>query len=566
MPRTFHLLTRRVVRRACALELCLRGRRHSDGYRSVQQTHCRCPYVRGETSTRGRVPVYSGLSGARYPGVSGVVRMCRDGVNPVGGLVMVQVKRIDVWIVGAVLMAAVCAPGAGVAVPVAEGATPSGAGLVVGPLVAVPDAALVAATNFRVIELTESTVGVAWDVDARTTVRVRRTTGNQPAATVNDGVRVAVSGATARVTGLEPGSAHTMSLFTRVGRVWQGPVAISVGTVAPVGSNTATYVTTTNARFLDAAQIVSATLDPTGVSMRLTGAAPAVGTVLGLPVTTDLPSGYLGVISGVETDGLVRLTPASFGEAFDYWNVDIDQFPADTPIAQAAPRTGAGLAKPSCSGDGSPEIDFGDPIPTLEGSFHGQVVSPGLPIPGTSPGVRLRGQITLKMDLNGRIKTDGTATCTVEFQKVTRLIRLPGMPVPLTLTAEPRLEATVVDSKINIANLGFTSNATAAFDTEFTLEGVTKSEGSFNVDFQPREPQAEGEGTLSLSLVSDMTIGFGEAVGLKVSSEAPKGTVTIKKPVNQGRSLLRQGRARRQSQSRGVCLGLESRHQGLPHL
>lgn len=420
----------------------------------------------------------------------------------------------------------------GTAAIVAALASPSGAAPVTAEPAAaasgwMPDGALATATNFRVTELTETTVGVAWDADSRSRVVVRRTPGSVPAASVTDGVRVPVSGNTARGTRLAPGSAHTLSLFTRVGGVWQGPVALSVGTIAPAGSESATFVSTTTARFLSESQIVSAVVDETGVWVRQAAGLPAVGTVLGLPITADLPEGYLGTVSSVEPDGLVRLTPAGFSEAFDYWKVDVDAFATDPTTGPAL--AAAAAAKPTCTGAGNPEIDFGDPIPTLKGSFHGEFVSKEinyLPFP-VLVGARLRGDATTTIDINGNVKADGAATCTIELQKVARPLRVG--PLPLTMTVQPRIEVTI-DSQIDIKNLGFSASAKASFDTEFTVDGgPSKAEGAFEADFQPQAPTGAGEGSMSLALVSDAKVGWGEAAGLQLQSELPNGKITVTK-------------------------------------
>ena len=78
--------------------------------------------------------------------------------------------------------------------------------------------------------LDESNVGLNFVQPRGTTVEVRRTTGWVPARTVRQGSHVQSAGGVVFDSELDQATAYTYAVFTKVGRAWVGPLALTAVT------------------------------------------------------------------------------------------------------------------------------------------------------------------------------------------------------------------------------------------------------------------------------------------------------------------------------------------------
>src|SRR3954451_22318460 len=144
-------------------------------------------------------------------------------------------------------------------------------------------------------------ISLAWT--GNVAVALRRTVGARPARSVRAGVKVATAHGRALDRGLRPDTKYTYALFTKARGGWIGPLTITAGT-ASSDPAVAAYVAPSSTVFVGAAD--KPTLNPQGVRVVLAPGRPAplVGAVLVLPLSAELPAGYLGKVASVSADGL----------------------------------------------------------------------------------------------------------------------------------------------------------------------------------------------------------------------------------------------------------------------
>ena len=214
--------------------------------------------------------------------------------------------------------------------------------------------------------LTSTSIGLTWNAPAGTSVKVRRVEGDLPATSPSQGVAVRVSGSSLTDAGLKPGTRYSYSIWAAPGDASHGangPVVITVGTDGSADSGTASYVVKPGTLLATAGQISSLATTGDGVRVVLAdGVAPPVpGAAVVLPASDVLRGGYVGLVTGVSTDGrTIELVAGGIGDAFDYYHLRIDDLgslPAqligeDDPSAAVSPQSPsapAGAPSPTAS-------------------------------------------------------------------------------------------------------------------------------------------------------------------------------------------------------------------------
>ena len=366
----------------------------------------------------------------------------------------------------------------------------------------------------------QTSLTLTWAAPKGAKFVLRRTTGTKPTAHVFDGVNVPVTGTTASDTKLQPGTRYSYALFTQVGNCWYGPLTVNAGTTPSAGADQASYIAAPSTLLAQPADIASATTTGSGVHLVLQTQVPAplVGAAIVLPVSTTLPGGFLGVVTAVAEDGhTVELRAGGLSDAFDYYEIAIDDFNAATPPPPAAPaaiaksqRGGITAAKiaaadASCDGGVSPKVKYSAGV-TVAGHFKTKVDK--YSVLGAEIPVGASVDLAVAATVSGAasIETTASAKCSVSIDGLFKMLTV--SPVPIAVSLQPSAEIGVGGSLI-VSNVGLAATAGVQVAGSLSVKNGASFSGNPILSATPLTPQITKNGGVTMNVGAELLLGPG---------------------------------------------------------
>lgn len=211
------------------------------------------------------------------------------------------------------------------------------------------------------------------------------------------------------------------------------------GTAPPSASTDASYIAAPTTLLAKPSDIASVTTTGTGVRLVLQGQVPTppLGAGVVLPISSELPGGFLGVVTAVSADGrTLDLEAGGLADAFDYYELSVEEFSADLePAAEAqASAAAAAAADDTCKPSAT----------TLGGHFKTKVDKYSVFGAEVPVGASLDMGLTAKVVGKAEIKTDAAYKCALPLGKLAKTLgpysphRTPAsMPAPRPRRSSP---------------------------------------------------------------------------------------------------------------------------------
>ena len=368
------------------------------------------------------------------------------------------------------------------------------------------------AHDLRVTAVSGSGVSLAWQAPSGSRFYLRRTKGRAPAPHQSSGVAVPVTGTTAVDKGLTAGTEYSYTLFTlHKGRLY-GPLVLTVGTRSADPAE-ATYVTPTSTLLARPQDVVSATTTGDGVRIVLAAGVPAplLGAGVVLPVSPSLPGGFLGVAHAVSDDGrTVDLVAGGLSDAFDYYDIDIDDFTSEAVVPEEATESSGGAkakaAAVSCGGTGSgPAVSF-EPSFSMAGHFKSTVDKHkflGVDVPD---GASLDVGITATVTGAASVSASAGYQCGLKFPKLVKTLTV--SPVPISLAISPTAQV-AAKATLKLSNIGLTATAGFQVGGSMSVKNGASFSGHPIMNVTPLTPKIDANGGVTLKVGGDLTVGPG---------------------------------------------------------
>jgi len=376
--------------------------------------------------------------------------------------------------------------------------------------------------DLHLVAIEPTRVQLAWiEPSAGASYSVRRAQGASAPATVSEGTLIAVDGASATDSQVSPGTTYAYSVFAQAtgSNTWVGPVSTIV-TAPPtrVSGETATVVTNpATVMVTNPDAVVTSAINGQVTTSVPAGRTPTLGQSWVLPADTDIPTGYLGKVTAVSTDGKsVTLAPAGLADAFDYLDINVPSFESlPVQVLPAGPgsaresRGSTARGVISCSGglDGSRlEIDrdldpYGDLHATLTKT---KVLGKNVPV-----GASFEGEFGVRAKLEANAAVEAGASCELDLPKIA--IWFMAGPVPMILTAQPS-GSVGVSGKATV-KVGAIATLGAQFDGYFGLGGDDYIDGNLVTSIDPYA---------DVTVAGNLLLNIGAAVELGIGSGNPK--------------------------------------------
>lgn len=409
------------------------------------------------------------------------------------------------------------------------------------------------ATGLRATAVDQTSVSLMWTGPPGSQFTLRRTTGGVAAATATQGVNVPVSGTTAVDKGLQPGTQYSYSLFTIVQGRQYGPLTALAGTAPPAGSTDAAYIAAPSTLLAKAADFASAKTTGTGVEVVLQAQVPppVVGAGVVLPISAALPGGFLGTVTTLSADGrTLGLTAAGLGDAFDFYQLDVQTFgdpaaaavapagaapapsaiappgatakqkstapgrreatPEETSSGVAAGGNAAAKAAPSLSAkavaakcSGSAAVSF-TPLLELGGHFTTKVEATFSDVVKASVDMRMTATLTGGAD----IKSNASYQCTLDLPKVARSLSVSPVPLAAVLTPSAQFSAT---GAITLTGVGMTATGGVQVNGTMSVTKGSSFSGNTIAEVKPLTPKITANGTVAVKVAGELLVGPGAA-------------------------------------------------------
>lgn len=417
------------------------------------------------------------------------------------------------------------------------------------------------ARNLGLTSLGATAVSLKMKIPRGIRVKLRRTVGTKPVGSVKRGVAVGVNkNGRAKSKGLTPSSTYTYTLFSKLSKShrwrkkfglrksqkWSPPIHLTAGTSPPrrqAGKPSGAPVPAAYVPAVDTLMLQPESTKRIAVRdgrLELTLATKTVAPVLGagvvLPISRELPNGFLGrVVSVSKTGRVITIEPAGLGDAFDYYHLNTGRI-ASGPKSLAA----NGPPGPSVDTSQKDRSRWQDQDAEVAATTVGLKCSPGLARGTTlNPSIDLNGHfdwtvnkfrgwgpvpsVPKSADLNMSIEATVTAsvnldteiggTCELDLPEVTYPLSV--VPVPMSFKMGPTVKASL-KGVMEVGNVGI--SATAGFDLDVhisPLPGSTKVVGGPYFNARPLTPKiAELGGVLDFKLGGNVSVGPGSATEL----------------------------------------------------
>ncbi len=268
-----------------------------------------------------------------------------------------------------------------------------------------------------------------------TTVTLRRTPGDAPAASPTDGAAISWSANASRDTGLKSGTRYTYTVFARAASGRQlDPTTVTIQTTDAAGATWATAEGTTLAPSAAATGATYETPEIVAITWAPNVPLPRVGNPLVVPISPSMPGGLVGEVASTAND-LVKVRQTSLNLAFD--ELDITQT-VDFPDA----------AVPSIQSNGSTPRAGQAPTVRCDAVTVGATMSLAIKGVHFKPDWHLdrvgkAASFTNDIDADLEIRTSGSLSgkCRVEGLANIQLSQMVG-PVPIRLALNPDIQLT----------------------------------------------------------------------------------------------------------------------------
>ena len=264
------------------------------------------------------------------------------------------------------------------------------------------------------------------------------------------------------------------------------------------------------------------TADGVRVALAPSRPTPLVDAGFVLPVSPELPAGYLGKVDAVSGNGReVQLAPAGLADAFDFYKIEVD-LGAVAPITLHP--TSDATASPRMQTDGAPFTRLRALRPGLQNCLGGSLAGSVALYPTIRPSghfssslVKKWGKIpvgatfdmsaTIDVGLTADLDVAAAVSCGIPFQPVIRNIAL--VPVPIALAFDPTAEISI-GGQVRIKNLGY--SATGGFWTKGEIGARNAVDGGLIKNASPTTPSRTWAFPLTLTLGGELTVGPGGGV------------------------------------------------------
>lgn len=370
-------------------------------------------------------------------------------------------------------------------------------------------------TDLRVARIDRTSLDLSWQSpspDAEYAARM--TNGTVPPASATAGTEVPLSGTTANATGLSAASEYAFSVFAREPGTskWWGPVSTTVTTPSvDLGGETVAAVTNpATVMVTDPGTVAVSVADGTVRSTVPAGTVPIVGQPWVLPPSAALPSGFVGTVLRVATDGTsVVLAAGGLADAFDYLEIrvpDLSNIPTRTPSSDRRSRLSTAGVGVACSGSVEESIVV-DPSFDPFGHFNAtltkyKILGKNVPV-GMSFDTRFGVQVGVSADA----QVTAGASCSLDLPPIVATI--PAGPVPIVMSTEPVLNVSMY-GEVGVQNVGFTASLGASVDGHLGLGGDDQVDGELIASAEPLNPTVESvSGGVSITAGVETSVGPG---------------------------------------------------------
>lgn len=372
------------------------------------------------------------------------------------------------------------------------------------------------ASHLNVSSMSTTAIGVSFRKPrASSRVRISYAVGaNAPAKpSAGRAVPVGAKAKSARITKLRSGTTYSISMFTRIGKKWVGPVTVTAGT-SSTGSS-AQFIAAPNTVLVRPATKVAARPVPGGVFATLAPTvSPVVGQPVVLPISATLPSGFVGTVAAVGSDGrTVTLVQAGLTDAFHYFDIRVPDITARGRVVRTPATTRSAMSaravSSSCDLAGKKGITMDPPKFTDRGHFNVKTqTSSFLHVP---KGVTIDARVAITGTMRWGADLERSLDCSVRLPGFTRSFMAGYIPMTISFTSEGKFSA---KGAVKVDGIGV--EATAGFQGKAYLPlpggGRFSSSSRLIREVDWLKPSVSAAGTMSVSIGGSLSIGPGGGV------------------------------------------------------
>lgn len=406
--------------------------------------------------------------------------------------------------------------------------------------------------DLAVHNASDTEVGFTWTGGEGLDLQLRRTLGENAPTTPSEGEAVPTGSSGAQDAGLTPGTTYAYTLFQ------DGSPAYSLvlGTSDEEAELSTSFVREYSATFLDATPPGQGRNGNLVLEWPADTPLPLLGSGVVVPVSDDLPGGYVGTARSISHDGThVELAPGGFSDVLAFMNMESKNYPPEKDDSIPGPPPGPkdpaddndkphnqpGASRPQ------PGAERPEPPPSRQAPARPQGKPTKLPNTGgnalkscfqvgSEHSIHIKGHefkadaffrhkfdkylwnfptelqletyvaLTAQVTLDAAVKASGS--CSLPgFDKIALMFHPGGVPTMLLIEpiAEARFEGNFVAENLRIgATLGFRNYTTIGV-------GGSRTETTRIGEGKVPEPRYSDSGSLALRIGGSLT--FGPGVG-----------------------------------------------------
>jgi hypothetical protein len=368
--------------------------------------------------------------------------------------------------------------------------------------------------RFQATTVTATQVALQWTLPKKgvTSVLLRRAAGGTPPARLTSGTKVAVvKGAAARHTdaGLVPSRDYSYSLFARTKGGWSKPLTLNAHTAAAAGPRIA-YVKKPGALLVSPGTSLDVAIGNGTVLVNLGNRwpVPDLGAGVILPISDDLPGGYVGTVAEVLPDGhRLRLADGGLPDVFDYLSIDADLATTLTHVTELPPSevplNARGMAK--CAPGGGAQVALKNLSVVPEGHLR-YTLDSWFSVPVA---VNLDTRVAARYSVTADLAAKFSGSCYVGLPKL--VVSGWAGPVPLAFKADNGITISA-NGTLELPGAQFSLTQGAWSKARFGLSPYVIGGPVYASGAAPPKAAALS-GSVGLKYGVDMTFGIGQATG-----------------------------------------------------
>lgn len=383
--------------------------------------------------------------------------------------------------------------------------------------------------DVEVTTLSDTEVSLAW-TGGQGNIQVRRQEGEIAPTSTDQGVSVTVGNGVASDSGLTPGTTYAYTLF----QDGQAAYSLILGTSDENAEMSMAFVRDYASTFLAATPAWEALNDNLVVQWPVDLRLPLLGAGVVVPVSDDLPGGFVGTVASISPDGSqVELVAGGYSDALAFLNLESRDYPVveDTPNPTPdkpkdrdpedhggsetifptprkkptkLPNTGSNPILSCFEPGGEVSVDFQPEVKPVA-HFNHKLDKYKWMFPTE---IQIDTYVALTATGRADVAVKASGTCAPEaLKKVTKSFLIAG--VPTMLVFEPTAEVKV-EGNYTAQNVGVT--ATTGFDAKLRIgaDGNHLDVKRIN-ESTSLTPTHSGGGSLTVKLGGSLT--FGPGVG-----------------------------------------------------